>query len=58
MELNNASKENPTLRKRSLLYLSDGLLTLGQRIRPVEFKVQIQVRQAKDGTLEKKAEGC
>lgn len=47
MELNNASKENPTLRKRSLLYLSDGLLTLGQRIRPVEFKEQIQLRQAK-----------
>ena len=58
MELNTASREHPTLLKRSLLYLSDGLLTLGQRIRPVEFRVQIQVRQAQDGTLEKKAEGC
>ncbi len=58
MELNDASKENPTLRKRSLLYLSDGLLTLGQRIRPAEFRVHIQEGRARDGTLEIKAEGC
>ena len=57
-ELNAASREYPNLRKRFLLYLSDGLLTLGQRIRPVEFRVQIQVGQAQDGTLEIKAEGC
>jgi hypothetical protein len=58
MELNEASRENPTLRKRSLLYLSDVLLTLGQRIRPAEFRVQAQGVQAQEGTLEIKAEGC
>lgn len=58
MELNEASRENPTLRKRSLLYLSDVLLTLGQRIRPAEFRVQVQELQAQEGTLEIKAEGC
>ncbi len=57
-ELYDASREYPNLRQRSLLYLSDGLLTLGQRIRPVEFRVQNQVGQAQDGTLEIKAEGC
>lgn len=57
-ELNDASRENLNLRKRSLLYLSDGLLTLGQRIRPVEFREQNQVRQVQDGILEIKAEGC
>ena len=58
MELNEASRENPTLRKRSLLYLSDVLLTLGQRIRPAEFRVQVQGVQVQEGTLEIKAEGC
>ena len=58
MELNEASRENPTLRKRSLLYLSDVLLTLGQRIRPAEFRVQAQGVQPQEGTLEIKAEGC
>jgi hypothetical protein len=58
MDLNEASRENPTLRKRSLLYLSDVLLTLGQRIRPAEFRVQVQGVQAQEGTLEIKAEGC
>lgn len=58
MDLNEASRENPTLRKRSLLYLSDALLTLGQRIRPAEFRGQIQGTQAQDGKLEIKAEGC
>ncbi len=48
MELNDASRENTTLRKRSLLYLSDGLLTLGQWSRPVEFRVQIQEGQAQE----------
>ena len=58
MELNEASRENPTLRKRSLLYLSDVLLTLGQRIRPAEFRVQVQGVQVQEGTLEIKVEGC
>jgi len=58
MELNEATRENPTLRKRSLLYLSDALLTLGQRIRPAEFRVQVQVGQAQEGTFEINAEGC
>ena len=31
--------ENPTLRSRSLLYLSDLLLTLGGQMKPNEFRV-------------------
>jgi hypothetical protein len=58
MELENASQEKSTLRQRSLLYLSDALLSLGQRVRPVEFREQIQGGQAQDGKLEIKAEGC
>ncbi len=58
MELKKISQENPTLRKRSLLYLSDALLNLGQRIRPAEFQVHIHAGQAHGGTLEIKAEGC
>lgn len=58
MELKKASQENPTLRKRSLLYLSDALLNLGQRIRPTEFRVQIQGMPAQDGKLEINAKGC
>ncbi len=57
-DLKKASVENPTLRKRSLLFLSDALLSLGQRIRPAEFQVQSQNGQAQDGRLEIKAEGC
>jgi hypothetical protein len=29
-----------------------------QRIRPAEFQVNVQVRQAHEGALEAKAEGC
>jgi hypothetical protein len=58
MELNKASRENPPLRKRSLLYLSDVLLAIGQRVRPAEFRVHVHVGQAHDGTFEVNAEGC
>ncbi len=57
-DLKKDSQENPTLRKRSLLFLSDALLSLGQRIRPAEFQVQIQNGQAQEGRLEIKTEGC
>ena len=56
--LNNRSPNNPTLRKRFLLSMSDALLGLGQRIRPAEFQGNVQVRQAHEGALEAKAEGC
>ena len=58
VELKGTSPENPTLRQRSQLYLSDVLLNLGQRIRPAEFSVQVSGVQAQDGTFEIKAEGC
>ena len=58
MELKKASKEIPTLRQRSQLYLSDALLSLGQRIRPAEFRVKVQSGQAQDGRLEINAGGC
>ena len=57
-ELSKASPNNPKLRKRVLLYMSDLLLGLGQRIRPVEFQVHVQGGPAQEGTLEIKAEGC
>ena len=57
-ELQVSSPDNPTLRSRSLLYLSDLLLTLGQRIRPAEFRADIHGVQAHEGTLEIKAKGC
>lgn len=57
-ELLALSPYNPTLRSRSRLYLSDLLLTLGQRIRPAEFQVNVQGVQAHEGTLEIKAKGC
>lgn len=53
-----SSPEKQTLRSRSLLYLSDLLLTLGQRIRPTEFRVDVHGVQAHEGTLEIKAKGC
>ena len=58
MELNGTSRVNPTRRQRYQLYLSDALLSLGQRIRPDEFRVQVSGTSAADGTLEIKAEGC
>ena len=58
MELKDASREYSTLRQRSRLYLSDVLLSLGQRIRPVEYRVQGSGVQANDGALEVKAGGC
>ena len=57
-ELSKASQNNPNLRKRFLLYMSDLLLSLGQRIRPEEFQAHVQGGQAHEGTLEIKAEGC
>lgn len=57
-ELLVSSPENHTLRSRSLLYLSDLLLTLGQRVRPAEFRVDVHGVQAHEGTLEIKAKGC
>jgi len=50
--------ENPILRKRSLLYMSDMLLNLGQRIRPTEFQVHVHDGRDHDGTLEITAKGC
>lgn len=58
MELKRAFQANPTLRKRSLLYLSDALINLGQKIRPAEFQAQIQGTQAQEGKLEINAKGC
>lgn len=57
-KLNSRSPKNPTLRKRFLLSMSDALLGLGQRIRPVEFQVSVQGAQAQEGAMEIKAEGC
>ncbi len=56
--LSSRPPNNPTLRKRFLLSMSDALLGLGQRIRPAEFQVRVQVSQANEGALEIKAEGC
>jgi hypothetical protein len=53
-----AAPENPTLRKRTLLYLSNVLLNLSQRIRPMEFQVHVHRVQAQEGTLEITAKGC
>lgn len=53
-----ATPENPTLRKRTLLYLSNVLLNIGQRIRPAGYRVQVHGVQAQDGTLEIDAKGC
>jgi hypothetical protein len=57
-ELKSSSPGNLTLRERSLLYLSDLMLNLGQRIRPAEFSVRIHSLEANDGTLEITAKGC
>jgi hypothetical protein len=57
-ELSGRSPRNPTLRKRFLLSISDALLGLGQRIRPAEFQVKVQVSQSAEGSLEINAEGC
>ena len=57
-ELLVSSPEKQTLHSRSLLYLSDLLLTLGQRIRPTEFRVDVQSVQSHEGALEIKAKGC
>lgn len=56
--LSSKPPKNPALRKRFLLSMSDALLGLGQRIRPAEFQIQVQVRQAQEGALEINAEGC
>jgi len=57
-EMRDFSPKNPTLRKRFLLSTSDALFGLGQRIRPAEFQVHVQVSQTHEGALEIKAEGC
>ena len=57
-ELKNLDPDNPTLRKRALLYLSDALLNLGQRIRPAEFEVNVHGAQSQESTLEITAKGC
>ncbi|UCD98914.1 MAG: hypothetical protein JSV42_18560 [Chloroflexota bacterium] len=57
-QLRKGSQENPGLRKRTLLYLSDIMLNLGQRIRPVEFRVVNRPGQAQDHNFEINAGGC
>jgi hypothetical protein len=57
-KLHGRSPDDPNLRKRLLLSMSDALLGLGQRIRPAEFQVKVQVGQSPDGTLEIKTGGC
>ena len=57
-ELNGRAPVDQPLRKRVLLSMSDALLGLGQRIRPAEFQVQVQVSQSPEGTLEIKTGGC
>lgn len=57
-ELNGMSPGEQSLRKRVLLSMSDALLGLGQRIRPAEFQVKVQVGQSPEGTLEIKTGGC
>ena len=57
-ELTKSPSNNASMRKRVLLFMSDLLLSLGQRIRPSEFQVHVHGEQAHDGTLEIKTEGC
>jgi len=56
--LSKSNGYNPPLRKRFLLSASDVLLTFGQRIRPAEFKVDVQGIPSQEGGLEIKVEGC
>jgi hypothetical protein len=44
--------DGPNLRKRFLLFSSDLLLGIGQRIRPAEFAVQVQAPQSHEGSLD------
>jgi hypothetical protein len=53
-----AAPKNPTLRSRSLLYLSDLLIALGNRLRPTDFRVDVHGMQAREGILEINAKGC
>lgn len=57
-ELKLLGADSPTLRKRTLLYLSDTLLNLGQRIRPAEFEVHVHGTHAHEGTIGITAKGC
>ena len=52
-QLQTSSPKRTSLHSRSLLLLSDLLLSLGQRIRPAQFQVHVH-----DGTLEINTEGC
>lgn len=56
--LNLIKSDHPTLRKQVLLFLSDGLLSLGQRIRPAEFEVHVHGAQSTESTMEITAKGC
>lgn len=57
-KVNQTTPRNPSLRMRFLLYASDLLLGVGQRIRPAEFRVHVHGGQAPEGSLEIKAGGC
>ncbi|MFN2211960.1 MAG: hypothetical protein ACK2UE_02710 [Anaerolineales bacterium] len=52
-----STSENPNLHKRFLLFTSDLLLGIGQRIRPAEFAVQVQAPQSHEGALDIES-GC
>ena len=55
--LGRPTPDSPNLRKRVLLFSSDLLLGIGQRIRPAEFAVQVQGPPSHEGSLEIKS-GC
>jgi hypothetical protein len=56
--LSNISTDRPALLSRTLLFISDALLILGQRIRPTGLVGRYEVLRANDGTFEAKAKGC
>jgi hypothetical protein len=57
-EPNVLENDNPTLRERALIYLSDKLLNLGQWIRPADFAVHIHGNASHESALEISAKGC
>lgn len=57
-KVSQSTQRNPNLRMRFLLYASDLLLGVGQRIRPEEFRVHVHGTQAHEPSLEIKAGGC
>ena len=56
--LSGNSPARKSLRNRLQLSMSDALLGLGQRIRPAEFQVKVQVSQQQESALEIEAGGC